>query len=207
MMKLFYGTGTCSLVDHIVLRRTGQPFELYNVDLKNGEQTTEAFKKFNPHGRVPALDLGDGRMLTESTVIAQYLAETYPQAAMIPADPFHAYMAKDMMAWANTTLHAETFATIFRPHRFTDDEDVKVELTDYGREKLPGLLSYAEGRIATRDWGAPDEVTLADLYLYVYGRWAKRIGVPLTGYPAYTALMERVDALPETQAALEEEGL
>lgn len=41
----------------------------------------------NPIGRIPALQLDDGRVLPESEVICEYLEDAYPEPPLRPADP------------------------------------------------------------------------------------------------------------------------
>jgi len=48
---------------------------------------SDAYKKLNPTGKVPALQLDDGSVLPESTVICEYLEDRHPEPAMRPADP------------------------------------------------------------------------------------------------------------------------
>ena len=66
-MKLFYSPGACSLSPHIVLREVGLPYKLERVDLKTHTTAGGAdFYGINGKGSVPALELDDGRILTES---------------------------------------------------------------------------------------------------------------------------------------------
>jgi maleylacetoacetate isomerase len=62
-------------------------FEATPVNLLAGEQKTEAFLSRNPLGCVPALRI-DGRLLSESVAICEYLDETRPERPLRPADPF-----------------------------------------------------------------------------------------------------------------------
>ena len=48
---------------------------------------SESYKKLNPTGKVPALQLDDGSVLPESTVIAEYLEDRFPEPSLRPADP------------------------------------------------------------------------------------------------------------------------
>ena len=69
-MKLYYAPGACSMAVHIVLRETGQKFDMVKVDLRQHQTASgEDFYKINPKGYVPALRLDDGQVLTENAVI------------------------------------------------------------------------------------------------------------------------------------------
>ncbi len=48
---------------------------------------SESYRRLNPTGKVPALQLDDGFVLPESTVIAEYLEDRFPEPALRPADP------------------------------------------------------------------------------------------------------------------------
>lgn len=207
MLTLYYGPGTCSLVAHIGLRMADASFELQRVNLQAGEQNEAAFREISPHGRVPILVLDDGAVITESAVIATYIAEAFPTTNLLPTDPMQLVRAREMITWANGTLHGTTFAAIFRPARFSDDPAVQKDLTANGKTRLVDQLGFADQRAGSRDWAPAGHVTITDLFLYVYGRWAGRVGVDLSAFPHLSSLMAMVDALPETQAALEAEGL
>ena len=63
-MILFYAPTACSIAPHIALEEIGVPFEARRIDLAKGEQTSEAFLRINPLGRVPAMVI-DGAPVTE----------------------------------------------------------------------------------------------------------------------------------------------
>jgi maleylacetoacetate isomerase len=52
-----------------------------------GEQKAATYRAVNPQGLVPALDLGEGRILTQSLAIIEWLDETIPAAPLLPRDP------------------------------------------------------------------------------------------------------------------------
>lgn len=56
----------------------GVQLELQSVDLGKGEHRSESYLGLNPFGRVPALELDDGRVLCESRAICTYLEGLYP---------------------------------------------------------------------------------------------------------------------------------
>ncbi len=55
--------------------------------LVKGEQRSQRFLTLNPHGLVPALELEDGTVLTQSPEIMEYLDEVYPEPPLLPRDP------------------------------------------------------------------------------------------------------------------------
>ena len=78
-MKLYYAPDTCSLSPHIVLRELAIEFELIKVDNRS-KLTADGrdFLTINPKGYVAALELDDGKILTEGPAILQYLADLKP---------------------------------------------------------------------------------------------------------------------------------
>ncbi len=71
-------------MSHLTLEEAGAQYELRRIDLANGEQRTEAYLKINANGRVPALILDDGPVLTENIGILTYVGRLHPAARLIP---------------------------------------------------------------------------------------------------------------------------
>lgn len=85
-MKLYFAPGACSLSPHIALREAGLDFELEQVDLAAKKTKGGAdYRAISPLGYVPALQLDDGTVMTEASVIAQYIADSKPGAKLAPA--------------------------------------------------------------------------------------------------------------------------
>ena len=78
---------TCSQRVRFVLNAKAIPFEEKKLDLLNGDQLKPDYLKLNPNGVVPTLD-HDGSIVTDSSVIMEYLDEVSPQpVSFTPADP------------------------------------------------------------------------------------------------------------------------
>jgi glutathione S-transferase len=97
MLTLYsFGPGANSLKPLATLYEKGLDFKPVFVDPAKFEQHSDWFKKINPRGQVPALD-HDGKIVTESTVICEYLEDVFPdQNPLRPADP---YMRAQMRIW------------------------------------------------------------------------------------------------------------
>ena len=66
-MKLYYAPGACSLSPHIVARELGINVELKKVNTKDKSMEGGGdYRSVNGKGYVPALDLGNGQVLTKA---------------------------------------------------------------------------------------------------------------------------------------------
>ena len=75
MLTLYHaGTSVCSIKARLVMHETGLPWTSVELDLVRGEQVEPDYLKLNPAGVVPTL-VHDGRVLVESSVIIDYLAQ------------------------------------------------------------------------------------------------------------------------------------
>ena len=84
-MKLFYFSGACALSPHIVLIELDLPYTLEKVDVATKKTAGGLdYLTINSKGAVPALQLDDGRVLTEGPAIVQYLADLKPDSGLAP---------------------------------------------------------------------------------------------------------------------------
>ncbi len=97
MLTLYsFGPGANSLKPLLALYERGIDFESRFLSAATFDQHSDWFKKINPNGQVPALD-HDGRIVTESTVICEYLEDVFTDAPPLrPRDP---YLAAQMRIW------------------------------------------------------------------------------------------------------------
>jgi len=87
MLELYHAEPVAnSMKPLICLKEKGLDFVSHYVDLLRFEQHDPAFVKINPSGQVPVL-VHDGAVITESTVINEYLDDVFPEVPLRPADP------------------------------------------------------------------------------------------------------------------------
>src|ERR1035441_7247958 len=106
-MKLYYAKGACSLSPHIVLIEAGLPYTLEKVDMgsKKTDQGVD-YLTVNNKGAVPALQLDDGKVLTEGPAVVQYLADLKPESGLAPrAGTFERYQLMEILNYITSELH------------------------------------------------------------------------------------------------------
>ncbi len=202
-MRLYFKPGACSLSSRIVLNELGAAFEAERVDTETGLTETGAdYRRVNPKGYVPALELDDGTVLTENPAILQFLADTHSAAALAP--PFGTVARARLQEWLNFTsseLH-KAFSPYFRGHPLEAAERVQVE------ERLARRVGdVARGLADGRAFILGEDFTVADAYLFVVLNWSAFIGLDLARWPHVAAYVSRVAARPSVRDALRQEGL
>lgn len=86
MLKLYTAQNSiCTQKVLITLAEKGLAYETLKIDLFKNEQYRPEYLKINPKGVVPALLHGDA-VVTESTLICEYLDDMFPEPRLIPSD-------------------------------------------------------------------------------------------------------------------------
>jgi len=208
MLKLFYMTGACSVVPHIVLEELGVPYEAILVDFAKGEQLKPEYLAINPKGRIPALATERG-VITEIPAILGYLANICPAARLAPVDDAFAFaQMQSFHMYIATTIHV-TFRQISRPEAFADGEQAKVALKAKVPAAANGYFSVIEQQLADgREWVHGDSYSMSDPYLFTFASYLERgdRGNPEL-FPHIRAHRQRVLQRPAVRRVLEAEGL
>jgi glutathione S-transferase len=200
-MKLYYSAGACSLSPHIVLLEANLPFTLVKADLKT--KKTEAgidYLTINSKGSVPALQLEDGRVLTEGPAIVQYLADQKPDSGLAPrAGTFERYQLMEILNFITSELH-KGYGPLFNP-KISADWKASVLLN------LDKKFAWLSGYLGNKPYLLGNTFTVADAYLFTVLRWSGHVGIDLTAWPVLTAYQSRVAQRPKVEQALRDEGL
>lgn len=200
-MKLFYTPGACSLSPHIVLLEASLPFTMEKVDLKT-KKTEKGldFTTINSKGGVPALQLDDGRVLTEGPAVVQYLADQKPDLGLAPrAGSFERYQLIELLNYITSELH-KGYSPLFNPSISADWKTAVLANLD---KQLQWLTRY----LGNKNYLMGNTFTVADAYLFTVLSWSPHVGVDLAKYHVLTAYLARVGHRPKVQEALKAEGL
>jgi glutathione S-transferase len=168
----------------IFLAEKGIGIETVQVDLRNGEQFTPAFRAINPDCTVPALVLDDGTVIADAIAICGYLEELHPEPALIGTTAqeralvtaLNRQIERDglcaaMDAFRNTTKGMKGRA-LPGPH---DYEQIP-ELAARGRLRVEHFFRAMDARLANRAFVGGARYTIADISTMVltdFAAWAK----------------------------------
>jgi glutathione S-transferase len=210
MLQLYFAPGACSFVPHVGLEiikaATGTAFDPKLVKLHKGEHRTPEYLAMNPNGQVPVLVV-DGKPLTQIIAICEYLDRRFPQAGLLPTDPWARGQAISQLAWMNNTAHP-TFTHIFRPGYFAESESAQAEVRKSAAPKYRSCLERVQSWIAqARPYWQGERLTMHDAYAFTLLRWGGYAGIDPNSLPAYRAYVDRVMQAPPVAAALERERI
>jgi glutathione S-transferase len=203
--KLYFSPGAVSMATHIALEELGQPYELEPILIREGQHTTEQYRRIHPLGRLPALELAPGVVLTETPALLSYLADLAPELQLLPSEPLLRARANEWMSLLASAVHV-AFISFFRPQRYTSDETAAAALKVDGKQRFFDLLRYVESRLPDDGFALGQRYTLVDAYLSVFFLWARRFELPLEALPRYARLANSVLQRPAVRRALEQEG-
>lgn len=168
------------------------PYDWREVDVMSGATRTPGFLAMNPNGRVPLMELPDGRYLAESNAILSYLAN---DTELSSAD---AYESANILRWMFFEQYShEPYIAVARfVIKFLGnppDRKADVEAKKAGGYKA---LDVMENELQHHDFLANDRYSIADIALYAYTHVAHEGHFDLGGYPRINDWLNRIAGQP-----------
>ncbi len=195
-LTLAYSPVACSLVPYILLTEAGADFDVLPVNLEKSENTSAAYLKLTPKGKVPAL-LIDGEPLTENVAIQVWIAREFPDAQLMPADPMAYVHALSVMAWCAAGIHPKLTQQA-RPARYCDLPGTADNVRAHGSQSLFEFFEIADNMLAGREWFF-DHFTCADAYFYWCFRRGSMFQPDTSGFKNCVAHLQRMEQRASVQ--------
>jgi maleylpyruvate isomerase len=196
----YWRSGT-SYRTRIALELKGLAYEHRGVDLRAGEQRSEAFLRLNPQGLVPALEVEEG-VLTQSPAILEWIEERWPEPPLLPAEPFARAEVRAMAATVACDIHPLNNLRVLQALKRDLNADEQAVAAWTARWITAGFdaLERLIGRHG-KGWAWGEAPTLADCCLIPQVYSARRFEVDLEPYPGILAIDARAAEHPAFQAA------
>lgn len=197
----YWRSGTSYRV-RIALALKGLAYEQVTYDLRRGDQHGADYLALNPQPLVPALELDDGWVLTQSPAIIEWLEEAYPAPPLLPADKGARAIVRAMAALIGCDIHPLNNLRVLKALRHEFGAD-KAQVAAWAGRWITDGFAALEPLIARHGRGAAfgDTPTIVDCYLVPQVYSAERFGVSLEPYPRLMAAVEALRARDDVGAA------
>ncbi|NDV90856.1 glutathione S-transferase family protein [Alteromonas sp. 345S023] len=184
-------SGNCYKLQ-LLLALLNKQCEWEDIDILKGESRTDGFLQLSPNGKIPILELDDGRVISESNAIMHFLAvgsnlmptTEFDMAVLLQWQFFEQYSHEPYIAVAR---YINLYLGMPDTHR-----------TEYVAKQAGGYraLAVMEARLANSPFLVSNYLTLADISLFAYTHVAHEGGFDLSAYPAIRNWIKLVEAQP-----------
>ena len=191
-MKLYdYLPSGNSYKVRLLMSYLGVTYTHVPVDIIKGESQAKDYKRINPAGQIPLLELSDGRRIAESNAILFFLAEGTPYW---PSNAFDQAKALQWMFFEQYKHEPSIAVARYIHHYAMDTRKAELKsLTPRGH----AALAVMETHLEDHHWFVGAGPTIADIALYAYTHVASEGGFDLTQYPNILAWLDRVSDHPK----------
>jgi glutathione S-transferase len=232
MLTLYsFGPGANSLKPMLALYEKGLAFTPRFLDPAKFEHHEDWYKKINPRGQVPALD-HDGKIITESTVICEYLEDVFPNDKPLrPKDPYLTAQMRiwtkwvdEYFCWCVSTIGWERMVS--QMARAISDEEFEErvkripipeqqtkwrnaragfpkEVLEEEMRKIRVSIARLEERLSESPWLAGPDYTLADICNFAIANGMERGFADIVNAKATPHLMDWLRRINDRPAAKE----
>jgi len=167
-------------------------YQWIDIDILDNQTQTAEFLLKKPNAKIPLLELSDGRCLSESNAIINYLAAG---SALLPIESF-ALAKVQQWQFFEQYSHEPYIAVARFIAKYLGLPDAR--RADYESKQVEGhkALSIMESQLHITPYLVGDYLTTADISLFSYTHVADEGGFDLSQYPAITAWIKRVSEEP-----------
>src|SRR6478735_389521 len=203
-MRLFnYVRSSASFRVRIALALKGLDYDYVPVHLVKGEHKQEKYAAVSASGLVPTLEIDDGRMLSQSMAIIEYLDETHPQPPLLPADPVGRAQVRALAQLIACEIHPLNNLRVLKYLVRELKVEEQAKNTWYRHWARDGLLTFERelARLPRGTYCYGDTPTLADCCLVPQVFNGKRFDTDFSGLDRTMAAFDACMRHPAFQKA------
>jgi maleylacetoacetate isomerase len=209
MLTLYtYWRSSAAYRVRIALHLKGLDCEARPVHLMRagGEQYADAYRAVNPQARVPTL-VHDGRIVTQSLAILEYLDETFPDAPLLPSDPAGRARVRSLahiIACDVQPLQNISVTQYLQRVCGLDDTRLRAWYVEWITRGLTALEARLAGESGTGRYSHGIRPTLADCCLVPQCYSSRRFGVDVAEFPTIARIEQACNEIEAFRAAAPE---
>ncbi len=179
-------SGNCLKVK-FVADRLGIPYEWVEVSVLAKETRTPEFLALNPAGQVPVVRFADNNVLTQSNAIILHLAQN---SNLIPAGAFERAQMYQWLFWEQYSHEPAIAVLRFLKHYLNKPDN---EIDPARPKRCASVLTLMNNHLADRRYFVAGTLSLADVALVAYTRFAHQANLDLSQYPHVRAWVRRIE--------------
>ena len=173
MSWIIYGDrGSGAFSAEAALAEAGAEYQFREVSLERNEQLKPDYLAINPAGKIPALQLPEGGILTETLAMIVTIAERYPAAKLLPEPgSFERAQCHRWLAFMASEIYPMVEIADY-PARFVPEGAAADALREKARERIRARITIIENSVAG-PWLLASGFSAADIYLAMFSRWSE----------------------------------
>ena len=206
MYRLYWDAGTGALAPQVMFEELGVAWERVPVRIDAQAHRAPDYLAINPAGEVPALELPDGRLMTESAAMVLLIGERHPEGGLVPAgdDDDRADFLRWLLFMATSVYM--TFTRNYYPERGTTDAHGAASVRQAALEQLERQYAILDDAIAGDPWFLARGYSALDIYLAMLTDWHPEPEALCERHPAVGRLCAATRRRPAFARALTEDG-
>jgi glutathione S-transferase len=181
-MKLYNSVGPNPRVVRVFASELGLEVPQTTIDIMAGENREAAYRGVNPGAQLPALELDDGRVVSEITAICEYLTEVAGGSALIGETPEDRVITRMWVRRIDLKI-VEPLTNGFRAAEgapmFKDRMRILPQAADDLKAMAQEGLSWLDALMEGQDYVCGDRFSLADILLAVFLEFGGQVGQPM----------------------------
>lgn len=197
MYTLYWSHNSASVAAHYCLEEAGATYEAVLVDMSKDAHKQSDYLKINPAGKLPAMKLPDGSVISECAAISLLVADQHPQSGLAPAvddakrGPFLMWLH-----FLNNTLQP-AMLRYYYPDRVTADAAGLAAVQAKAQEEIADLWARVDTHLGQNGpFLLGSTFSAADALCYMLSTWQDCCPGLYRNFPNVKRLAEKVRARP-----------
>jgi len=187
------------MAPQILLEEVGADYERVVLNMEKGEEQEAEFLAINPRGQIPALELPDGSIISESAAMVLQIADSHPDSGLLP--PPGSSERAQVYRWlfyAVANIY-ETDLRLYYSERYTIEASCADSIKCRAREDMDNAFELLDKELGGGPFLLGEHYSVIDAYLLMLVYWHEQPQLLLARCPKLKRLCETVRQRPAVE--------